>query len=156
MREIEQITKFQKVFLIATVGILLQSGCINPVAKSPRERISINCDWRFTEDDPNEGFTDNLEYPVNRSNPGARRGFGGRGGRGEPEMILSIILKSVIHGHQATSEVTFPMLAIILTIPGGKRLICLRIMQSKVLSQDQVEAEWVDYHLPEYHGIVRT
>ena len=79
MREIEQITKFQKVFLIATVGILLQSGCINPVAKSPRERISINYDWRFTKDDPNEGFTDNLEYPVNRSNPGGR---GGRGGRG--------------------------------------------------------------------------
>ena len=82
MRQKIQITKFQKVFLVGIAGVLLQSGCINPVAKSPRERISINYDWQFTKNDPNEELADNLEYPVNRGSPGGRGGFGGFGGRG--------------------------------------------------------------------------
>jgi len=32
---------------------------------SPRERISINDDWRFTKDDP-AGITENLAYPRGR------------------------------------------------------------------------------------------
>jgi beta-galactosidase len=58
------------ILLTASVAaVLLQSGVIM-AADSPRERISIDNDWRFTKGDP-EGITDNLRYP--------RTGRGGRG-----------------------------------------------------------------------------
>ena len=69
--------------LVASIaGILLQSGCIT-AAKSPRERISINDDWRFIKNDHNQGLTDNLNYPVNP-------GFGGRGGRGAAAPVATV------------------------------------------------------------------
>ena len=77
MRQTIRFINFQILFVIGIAGILLQSGCISN-AKSPRERISIDNDWRFTMNDPNGEFKDNLQYPVNLG----RRGFGGFGRRG--------------------------------------------------------------------------
>ena len=75
-----RIMQFQ-IFLMASIfSILLQSGCII-AAESPRERISINDDWRFTRNDQVADTTgsaateptDNLDYPRNprRSRRGA-------------------------------------------------------------------------------------
>jgi len=74
-----RIMQFQMLLLASIASILLQSKCIT-AAESPRERISINNDWRFTRNDPvagtldatTDGLTDNLDYPINP----------GRGGRG--------------------------------------------------------------------------
>jgi beta-galactosidase len=46
--------------LAACVAAFLSQGVL--AADSPRERISINDDWRFIKGDPN-GITDNLTYP---------------------------------------------------------------------------------------------
>jgi beta-galactosidase len=79
MRRAIQITRLAIVLLVGIAGILFQSGCSSPAAKSSRERISINNNWRFTMNDPNEGLTDNLKYPVNPRS--GRGGFGGRRGQ---------------------------------------------------------------------------
>ncbi len=75
MRLTEQGRKYLNLFMVGIVCVILQSGCSNPVAKSPRERISINYDWNFTKGDPAAGSTDSLNYPVSRSS--SRGGFGG-------------------------------------------------------------------------------
>ena len=76
MGQIIQISKLQLFFVSICAGILLQSGCNNPVTKSPRECVSINFDWRFTKNDPNVEFSESLKYPVNPARTG-NRGFGG-------------------------------------------------------------------------------
>ncbi|MBN2589544.1 MAG: DUF4982 domain-containing protein [Sedimentisphaerales bacterium] len=80
MRQTMRITKFQVLLVVSIALILFQSGCNNSIAKSPRERISINNDWSFNMGDPSSEITESLDYPVNRSR--GRGGFGGRGGRG--------------------------------------------------------------------------
>jgi len=74
-----RIMQFQMLLVASIASILLQSKCIT-AAESPRERISINNDWRFTMNDPvagtmeaaTDGLTDSLDYPIN---PGrGRRG----------------------------------------------------------------------------------
>ncbi len=60
----------------SVAAVLLQTGAVM-AADSPRERISINNDWRFTKNDP-AGITDNLAYP--RSAGGGGGGGGGRRG----------------------------------------------------------------------------
>ncbi len=79
MRHTVQITKLQMFFVVSIALILFQSECTNPVAKSTRERISINHGWSFTMGDPAAENTETLDYPVNRSR--SRGGFGNRGGR---------------------------------------------------------------------------
>jgi beta-galactosidase len=83
-----QIVKFQMLFVIGIACVLLQSGCSNLAAKSPRERISINNDWRFTKDDPapaeNTSLTENLDYPINPGRSG--RGFRGANTQPAPEV----------------------------------------------------------------------
>jgi beta-galactosidase len=82
MRKIMRILQFKMLLETSIVSILLLSGCIT-AAESPRERISINDDWRFTRNDPvietvgaaDAAPTDNLDYPINP-------GQGGRGSRG--------------------------------------------------------------------------
>lgn len=82
MRGIIRIMRLQMLLVASIAGILLQSRCIT-AAESPRERISINNDWRFIRNDPvaetvgaaETTLTENLDYPVN-----SRRG--GRGSRG--------------------------------------------------------------------------
>ena len=79
-----QIVKFQMLFVIGIACVLLQSGCSNLAAKSPRERISINNDWSFTLGDPAAESADSLDYPVSRGRGrgGFGAGFGNRGSRG--------------------------------------------------------------------------
>lgn len=83
MQKVLQKIKYQMLLSPVFAGILFLTGCFN-TAQSPRERISINDDWRFTRNDPSgdPAFKDNLNYPVNRGNTG-RGGFGRRGGSGE-------------------------------------------------------------------------
>jgi beta-galactosidase len=69
--------QFQMLLTAGVVSILLQSGCIIAI-ESPRERISINDDWRFTRNDPVAGtlgstatrLTDNLDYLRNHGRSG--------------------------------------------------------------------------------------
>jgi beta-galactosidase len=55
-----RITQFQMLLVASITGILFHSGCIT-AAESPRERISINEDWRFHKYDPGVK-ADNLIY----------------------------------------------------------------------------------------------
>ena len=77
-----QIVKFQILFAAGIACVLLQSGCSNLGAKSPRERISINNDWSFALGDPAAERAESLDYPVSRS-----QGRGGRGGAAQAEPI---------------------------------------------------------------------
>ena len=61
----------------SVAAVLLQTGAVM-AADSPRERISINNDWRFTKNDP-AGITDNLAYP--------RSAGGGGGGEAKAASI---------------------------------------------------------------------
>ncbi len=79
MKTATRTLKLQMFLLSIIAAILLQSGCNNPVAQSPRERISINNDWSFKMSDPSVESKDSLAYPVNRSS-----GRGGRRGAAAP------------------------------------------------------------------------
>jgi len=56
--------------LAACAAAVLSKGVEVLAADSPRERILIDDDWRFTKGDP-EGITDNLTYPRVRRGRGA-------------------------------------------------------------------------------------
>jgi beta-galactosidase len=63
---------FGRASLVLAAGVataLLQTGATLAV-DSPRERISINNDWRFIKNDP-AGITDNLAYPRGSRSGGA-------------------------------------------------------------------------------------
>jgi beta-galactosidase len=57
-----RIMRFQTLLMASIAGILLQNGCVT-VAKSPRERISINEDWSFYKYD-SIAQADKLIYDV--------------------------------------------------------------------------------------------
>ena len=82
MRLTMRFIRYQILLTVTIAGILFQSGC-STATESPRERISVNDDWRFIRNDPateTQSEADNLTYP--RS---PRRG--GRGGRGATESV---------------------------------------------------------------------
>jgi beta-galactosidase len=90
MRRTKRIMQFQMLLVASISSILLQNRCIT-AAESPRERISIDDDWRFTRNDPVAGtpgtaaseLTDNLDYP---RNPGRGR----RSGRGPATTVPTV------------------------------------------------------------------
>ena len=62
MRGIIRITQFQTLLVVSIFSILFQNKCIT-AAESPRERISINVNWRFQKYDTTEK-ADSLIYDV--------------------------------------------------------------------------------------------
>jgi beta-galactosidase len=61
--------RFSLLLAASVTAALFQTGVVL-AADGPRERISINNDWRFAKGDP-EGITENLTYPRVRGGRGA-------------------------------------------------------------------------------------